>query len=58
MALYPIPVEDVDFRSPEWEDIQPGYGQNPIRSFQWDPIHNQIKSEGPTVQIKEPERPL
>jgi len=58
MHLYPIPVEDVDIRDPEWQDVEPGYGQNMIRKVQWDPIHNEIKSEGPTVQISEPERPL
>lgn len=59
MALYPIPLEDKRCRDPEWELVEPGYGQNQIiRKIEWDPIHNEVRSDGPVVVIKEPERPL
>jgi hypothetical protein len=56
---YPIPLEDLSTRAPEWQDIEPGYGQWPlIRKVQWDPVHDEIQSSGPTVQIHNPDRPL
>ncbi len=57
--LYPIPLENLRSRDPEWEPVEPGYGQeHMIREVEWDPVHGDIKVDGPVVQIKLPERPL
>lgn len=51
-------VEDTFYRDPEWETIEPGYGQPPtMRTFEYDPVHGYFRSDGPVIEIKRPERP-
>jgi hypothetical protein len=55
---YTIPVEDLDNRDPEWVAVEPGYGQPPMmRDVEWDPVHGEVRSSGPVVEIKPPLRP-
>jgi len=54
-----LPVQDTNFRDPEWEELQRGYGQGPSegRIVKWDPIHGKFLMDGPRWQLKRPERP-
>jgi hypothetical protein len=55
----PLPVEGLDIRDPEWEELERGPGQGPSegRVVFWDHIHGYIKKEGPKIQVKRPLRP-
>lgn len=56
----PVPVEDLAFREPEWEEIERGYGHETatrLRTIEWDPLHDWTRSSGPTVLSQPPEKP-
>jgi len=54
-----LPVEDIDTRDPEWEELErdPGQGPSEGRVVFWDPVHGLFKKEGPKVVVKRPLRP-
>lgn len=53
-----IPIEDVEDRDPEWEDIPLGYGQPPtLRKYQYDFVHDDVKVEGPIIAYDPPVKP-
>jgi len=49
----PVPVEDIQFRDPEWEELQRAAGQGPSegRQVYWDPIHGWFYKTGPKIQV-------
>jgi len=52
-----VAIEDLHERAPEWQELERGYGHDPqtrLRSIQWDPIHDWIQHEGPTVLSQPP----
>ena len=57
--LYPLPLEGLNIRDPEWQELERGYGQGPSegRVVLWDPIHGWIKKEGPTMLVTPPIKP-
>ena len=63
MALPPdkreLPVQDIQFRDPEWEELVRGDPTSVSEGRQvfWDPIHGWFYQTGPTIQIKPPLRP-
>ena len=56
---YPLPVEGLRNRDPEWEELERGDPTQPSegRVVYWDPVHGLIKKEGPKIQVKPPIRP-
>jgi hypothetical protein len=44
-----LPIEDIEQRDPEWEEVQQGFGTDGNIKVYWDPIHGTIVSEGPIV---------
>lgn len=52
IASFPIPIEDKLDRTPEWEPVERGYGNNDaaLRSVEWDPTTNDVRVlPGPVV---------
>ena len=54
-----LPVQDIQFRDPEWEELVRGPGQGPSEGRQvfWDPIHGWFYQTGPTIQVNRKDRP-
>lgn len=49
-------MEDKSDHEPEWRELERGYGQeiNSLRSVQWDPVNDAVRSTGPVVVNKPP----
>jgi len=48
-----LPVEDIQFRDPEWEELERAAGSGPSegRVVYWDPIHGWVMKTGPKIQV-------
>ena len=55
----PLPAEDIQFRDPEFEELEraPGSGPSEGRVVYFDPIHGWIMKTGPRILVEKPERP-
>lgn len=66
IASYPIPIEDKDDRTPEWQPVErgPGHQTTALRTIEWDPISNDVRVlpgpfvDEPRSKRKRHERPV
>lgn len=49
----PLPVEDIQFRDPEWEELvrTPGAGPSEGRTVYWDHVHGWVYMTAPKIQV-------
>lgn len=57
----PLPLEDLNIRPPEWEELVRNPGAGPLeadRHVYWDYVHGWVYQTAAVVQIRRPDRPL